>query len=72
MRSVPAVDATALNALEDLCNNCREKGITVVFSHLNEQPMQSFKKAGLYDKVGAENFKSHIDEALEYAKSICE
>ena len=72
MRSVPAVDATALNALEDLCDDCHAKGITVIFSHLNEQPMQSFKKAGLYDKVGAENFKSHIDEALEYAKSICE
>ncbi len=72
MRSVPAVDATALNALEDLCDNCIEKGITVIFSHLNEQPMQSFKKAGLFDKVGSENFKSHIDEALEYAKGICE
>ncbi len=72
MRSVPAVDATALNALEDLCDDCHAKGITVIFSHLNEQPMQSFKKAGLFDKVGAENFKSHIDQALEYAKSICE
>lgn len=72
MRSVPAVDATALNALEDLCDKCREKGITVIFSHLNDQPMQSFKKAGLFDKVGAENFKAHIDEALEYATSLCE
>lgn len=72
MRSVPAVDATALNALQDLFENCHKKGITVIISHLNEQPLNSFKKAGLYDKIGAENFKLHIDEALEYAKSICE
>lgn len=72
MRSVPAIDATAMNALEDLCDKCIEQGITVVFSHVNEQPLNSMKKSGLYDKVGAENFKSHIDVALAYAKNICE
>lgn len=71
MRSVPAVDATALNALEELCDKCMAKGITVIFSHLNEQPMQSFKKAGFVEKLGEENFKAHIDEALEYAKTLC-
>ena len=71
MRSVPAIDATAMNALEDLCDKCYSKGITVIFSHVNEQPMQSMKKAGLYDKVGAENFREHIDDALSYATSLC-
>jgi len=72
MRSVPSVDATALNALEELCDKCMAKGITVIFSHLNEQPMQSFKKAGFIQKLGEENFRPHIDDALEYAKSLCE
>ena len=72
MRSVPSVDATALNALEELCDKCKAKGITVIFSHLNEQPMQSFKKAGFIQKLGEENFRPHIDDALEYAKSLCE
>lgn len=71
MRSVPAIDATAMNALEDLCDKCHSKGITVIFSHVNEQPIQSMKKAGLYDKVGAENFREHIDDALSYATSLC-
>lgn len=71
MRSVPAIDATAMNALEDLCDKCLKKGITVVFSHVNEQPMQSMIKSGLAEKVGTENFKPHIDDALEYAKSLC-
>ncbi|MDD6284833.1 MAG: SulP family inorganic anion transporter [Firmicutes bacterium] len=71
MRSVPAIDATAMKALEDLCDKCHAKGITVIFSHVNEQPMQSMQKAGLYEKVGAENFKAHIDDALAYATSLC-
>ena len=72
MRSVPAIDATAMKALEDLCDKCHSKGITVVFSHLNEQPLKSMQKAGLYEKIGADNFKDHIDDALDYAKKLCE
>lgn len=71
MRSVPAIDATAMNALSDLCDKCIEKGISVVFSHVNEQPMQSMIKSGLAEKVGTNNFKPHIDEALAYATSLC-
>ena len=72
MRSVPAIDATAMKSLEDLCDKCRAKGITVIFSHVNEQPMQSIKKAGLFEKIGADNFKEQNDDALSYATSLCE
>lgn len=72
MRSVPAIDATAMNALEELCERCITSGIKVVFSHVNEQPMQSMLKSGLAGKVGLENFKPHIEEALNYAKALCE
>ena len=41
-----------------------------VFSHVNEQPMRIMTKAGLYDKVGPENFCSHIDTALARAAEI--
>jgi SulP family sulfate permease len=37
---------------------------TLIFSHVNEQPLAAMKKSGLYDKVGAENFCVHIDNAL--------
>ena len=43
MRSVPALDSTALNALKDLVDTCEKKGITIVFSHVNEQPMKVMK-----------------------------
>ena len=70
MRSVPAIDATALNSLEDLCDKCMQKGITVVFSHVNEQPMKAIIKSGLAQKVGMDNFKPHIDDALAYATDL--
>ena len=72
MRSVPAIDSTAMNALFNLTKVCENKGITLVFSHVNEQPMSAMKKSGLYDKVGAENFCAHIDDALERGAELGE
>lgn len=64
MRSVNAIDATAMHALEMLWEKCQKQNVTLIFSHVNEQPMAAMKKSGLYEKVGAENFCVHIDDAL--------
>ncbi len=72
MRSVPALDVTALNALEELYDECHKKGITVLFSHVNEQPMKVMKKAGFVKKVGEEYFMKNIHEALKKSKEIVE
>jgi SulP family sulfate permease len=64
MRSVNAIDATAMHALEMLWESCQKNHVTLIFSHVNEQPLTAMKKSGLYDKVGAENFCAHIDDAL--------
>jgi SulP family sulfate permease len=70
MRSVNAIDATAMHALEMLWDDCRRKGVTLIFSHVNEQPLIAMKKSGLYDKVGPENFCPHIDDALARGASL--
>lgn len=70
MRGVTAIDATAMNSLEQLYNKCQNKGITLVLSHVNEQPLHAMQKVGFYEKVGAENFCSHIDDALNRAAEI--
>ncbi len=70
MRSVPAVDATAMNHLESLAEKCEKQGVTLVLSHVNPQPLKTMKKSGFYKKVGAENFCPHIDKALERAAEI--
>ncbi len=72
MRSVPAMDITALNSLQRLWEECREKGIRVIFSHVNEQPLSVFQKSGLYEQVGEENFAPNIDAALALAAKLSE
>ena len=68
MRSVPALDSTALNSLESLFENCKKQNVRLIFSHVNDQPLQTMKKSGFYQKVGKENFCAHIDEALALAE----
>lgn len=70
MRSVPALDSTALNALKDLVQVCESKGITIVFSHVNNQPMKVMEKAGFIELVGKENFQLNISAALDRAEEI--
>lgn len=70
MRAVPALDSTAMNALTALTKTCESNGVTIVFSHVNEQPMKAMKKAGFTELVGAENFCPNITAALERAEEI--
>ncbi len=70
MRSVNAIDATAMHNFEELLDSCDKKKVQLVLSHVNEQPMQVMKKSGFYEKVGAENFCAHIDDALKRAKEL--
>lgn len=67
MRSVPAVDATALNSLEKLYARCAEQNVTLIMSHVNEQPMNAMEKSGLAEKIGKDNFCPCIEKALERA-----
>lgn len=70
MRSVTALDATALHFLEQFYERCQKKGITLVLSHVNEQPMNAMKKAGFDTLIGEENICLHIDDALNRAKEL--
>lgn len=70
MRSVPAIDATALNYLWDMTVSLKEKGIALIFSHVNEQPKAAFDKRGFTELVGEESFCTNINHALEHAKSL--
>lgn len=70
MRSVPAMDITALNSLQRLCEECKDKGIQVIFSHVNDQPMSVFRKSGLYEQIGPEGFAPNIDAALARASEL--
>ena len=70
MRSVSALDATAMHFMEQFYEKCQKKNITLILSHVNEQPMRTMKKAGFDKLVGEENFCAHIDDALKRAEEI--
>ncbi len=70
MRSVNAVDVTALKGLSGLVENMKAQGVTIVLSHVNEQPMHMMEKAGFVDVVGREHFQPNIDAALDHAESL--
>ena len=70
MRSVNAIDATAMHNLEQLQEACEKKDITIVLSHVNRQPMEVMKKSGFDKKIGADNFCAHIDDALKRAQDL--
>lgn len=70
MRSVPAIDASAMKSLRELADRAKKKNITLVFSHVNEQPMSVMKKDGFIEYIGEENFRANIVDALEYAEGL--
>lgn len=70
MRAVNSIDVTALDALEQIHDGCRKRGITMVLSHLNAQPESVLSKAGFLTKLGAENCCGHLDKALERAQAV--
>ena len=72
MRGVPSLDATGMNALENLYKYCSENGVCLIFSHANEQPMKTMEHAGFVDLVGKDNFRANIDDAIEYATKLIE
>lgn len=72
MRGVPSLDVTGMNALENLYDYCNSHGVRLIFSHVNEQPMKTMRRAGFVDLVGEEHFRSCIDDAIAHARELLE
>lgn len=70
MRSVNAIDSTAMRNFERLYKECQKKKVTLIFSHVNSQPMSIMHKAGFYAEVGADNFCTHINDAMKRAQDL--
>ena len=70
MRSVPAMDISALNTLRKLNEQCKRADVKLIFSHVNEQPYKMMKKACFVEEIGEENFCKNIDDALLSAAEI--
>jgi sulfate permease, SulP family len=70
MQDVLAIDATGLNALEEIEEKWRSHGTRILISGAHTQPLLALSQAGLIDKWGAENFCENFDAALDRAREI--
>lgn len=70
MRTVLAMDATGLNALEDLYERLHRKGKHLILSAPHTQPYLVMDKAGFLDRIGRENVCADVEAALKRAREI--
>ncbi|HVU09430.1 MAG TPA: SulP family inorganic anion transporter [Verrucomicrobiae bacterium] len=70
MRDVLALDATGIDALEDLLEKLRIKKKDLILCGPHSQPMIALSRAGFIDKLGMENVAADLDIAFERAKTI--
>ncbi|MDF2486949.1 MAG: sulfate permease, SulP family [Herbinix sp.] len=70
MKSVPAMDVNALHTLNNVMKSCKKKHITLILSHVQDQPLKMMQKAGFDKSLGEENFCDNIDQALERAEML--
>ncbi len=72
MHNVPSIDVTAARNLDALLRACETRGVYLILTHVNEQPLSMLKKSGFYDALGAEHFLPTVDDAIAVARTLCE
>ena len=70
MRKVLAMDATGLNALEDLFERLQRKGKHLILSAPHTQPLLVMDQAGFLERIGKENVCAHVDASLARAREL--
>lgn len=70
MRKVLTIDATGLNMMQELLNDSKKTGTTLILSGVHVQPLFAMQQYGLADAVGEENLFGNIDDALDRAREL--
>ena len=70
MQLVPAMDVTALNALESICERMQASGGVLILSGPHRQPLQMMAKAGFIEKIGRANIRAHFDDAIARSREV--
>ena len=72
MRNVPVLDATGMNAFEDLVKRAQQKKTTVLIAGIQPQIERKLSKFGLLELVGRANIFNTLVEAIPFAADIVE
>jgi len=70
MKRVMAMDATGLNALEELHAKMRRRGKWLLLAGPHTQPLLMMQKDGFVERMGTENFCENMDAAPTRARSL--
>lgn len=72
MRDVLALDATGLDALEDLHEKLRKHGKNLILCGPHSQPLFALTRSGFLDRIGMDNVCGDLDAALARAGVLLE
>ena len=70
LRNMTAVDGTGLSAIEELADDLRAKGRTLVLCGAPSQPAGAMRKAEFHRHVGDDNICESVQAALDRAAAI--
>jgi SulP family sulfate permease len=70
LRDMTAIDATGMRAFEDLADQLRAIGRTLIVCGTREQPEAVMRQTGFPQHIGVENYCSSTEDALERAAQI--
>lgn len=70
LRHVPAMDASGLQAIEDLADQIHASGRTLLLCGAREQPAHLMKRAEFHEHLGDANILPNVHEALNRAGQI--
>lgn len=72
MSAVPAIDVTAVNALEIFIKEANASGTQVVFAGVNKRVYNTFNRLGIVERIGIENIRADVSLALAQAVVLIE
>jgi len=72
LREVVAIDATGINALEDMHEKLRKQGKRLILCGPHTQPLFALDNAGFLDAVGRDNVCADMESALARARKLLE
>jgi len=72
MRHVLAMDATGLEALEEVAARFRRRGTALLLSGVHAQPLVVMERSGALDRLGEQNVFASFPEAMARARELLE
>ena len=69
-KSMLAVDASGLRALDDLLHQLSRERTHLIISGVHKQPLFAMQQSGFINRVGEDNICGSLDEALERARVL--